>query len=465
MSDFDDAWRAAYFYGAGMFPLMKMGFVVMVQTLLAMGAVTAAEEPSPFKVLEIEPVWAGHSVRFALLTHGNKQFVAYFDANRRLSVAERTLDSTEWKITKLDSSVEWDSHNYLTLALDREGYLHLSGNMHVVPLVYFRSEKPLDASSLRAVHHMTGERETMTTYPVFYRGPSGELVFSYRDGRSGEGDTIFNVYDEKAKTWKRLFDTVIFDGQGKMSAYFVGPTEGPDGYYHMTWVWRDSIMAETNHDLCYMRSRDLRHWETADGTPVQFPVRPDNKEVIVDPIPTRGGILNGSGKIGFDLNDRLVISYHKFDPEGKTQLYFARHASDGWKITQASRWNYRWEIQGGGSLEPEVQHGSLDKKDGALVIAIRHVKEGGGEWYVDSDALTLGQKVVDSTPDFALPDDLRKPLSSFPKMKVQMTQDSGKSDDGYVYRLRWESLGPNRDRPRPKPWPEPSMLRVIGWRK
>lgn len=176
--------------------------VTLAGVVLFGGEIPAAPD-SPggeFKVSEIEPVWGGHSVRFALLSHGRKQFAAYFDADRVLSIAERALDSAEWKITKLDSQLGWDSHNYLALAVDRDGYLHLSGNMHNVPLIYFRSERPLDASSMQPVHRMTGEREGKVTYPVFYRGAEGELIFSYRDGSSGDGDTLFNVYDVKSKT-------------------------------------------------------------------------------------------------------------------------------------------------------------------------------------------------------------------------------------------------------------------------
>jgi hypothetical protein len=449
-----------------MFPLRMLIVVAAASGFLLAVRMAVAEDTmkSPFTVLDVEPVWAGHSVRFALLTHGNKQFAAYFDADRRLSVAERSLDSTSWKITKLESTLEWDSHNYVTLAVDRKGFLHLSGNMHVVPLVYFRSERPLDASSLKAVHGMTGERESRTTYPVFYQGPEGELIFSYRDGSSGQGDTLFNIYDEETRTWGRLYDVPLFDGKGRMNAYPVGPERGPDGYYHLTWVWRDSIMAETNHDLCYMRSRDFKTWETVSGRPVHLPVTPDNKDVVADPIPTRGGIINGSGKVGFDARGGLVLAYHKFDPNGKTQLYFARPSDDGWKIVQASDWDYRWEIQGGGSLSAEITHGGLRNEDGVLSIGIRHVKEGGGLWVVDPATWRLGKKVPQPKPEFVLPAKLRRPLSDFPGIKVQTAQDSGKSDDVYAYRLRWETLGPNRDQPRPKPWPAPTMLRVVGWK-
>src|SRR5689334_5369479 len=65
--------------------------------------------------IEVEPVWAAHPVGFCLLTHPPFQFVAYYDAERRMSVAQRSLDSTNWIVTKLPSTLGWDSHNYLTM--------------------------------------------------------------------------------------------------------------------------------------------------------------------------------------------------------------------------------------------------------------------------------------------------------------------------------------------------------------
>jgi hypothetical protein len=116
-------------------------------------------------IVEVEPVWSGHPVGFCLLTQPPFQFVAYYDANRQMTIAQRRLDETKWTFTRLPSSVVWDSHNYITMALDRQNHLHVSGNMHCVPLVYFRSEKPLDASTLRRVEHMVGDRELLHAVP------------------------------------------------------------------------------------------------------------------------------------------------------------------------------------------------------------------------------------------------------------------------------------------------------------
>lgn len=412
------------------------------------------------EAIPIATVWAGHPGGFSLLTHGSWQYVAFYDESRRMCVAQRKLGETKWSITKLPSSVGWDSHNYIRMALDRDGCLHVSGNMHVQPLVYFRSRVPFDASTLEKIPAMTGQRETRCTYPRFFNAPDGSLVFAYRDGMSGQGDTLYNLYGESTHTWRRLVDQPIFDGQNQMSSYPIGPDLGPDGFYHLTWVWRDTIHAETNHDLGYARSRDLVHWETVAGQPIQLPITLATPGVLVDPIPAKGGIINGSGIAGFDLNQRLVIAYHKFDAQGLTQLYFARFEAGAWKQYQASDWKYRWYFQGGGSIVAEIRHSSLHERGGKLVINIRHPDHGSADWEVDPQTLRLIRKIPSTTPPILT---RFSPVeSTYPGMEVRWASDSAtEKTPGASYRLRWESLPNNRDQPRPEPWPQPALLRLI----
>ena len=119
----------------------------IVLGLLLLAPLSLRADPRIRRIVDVAPVWSGHPVRFALLTHGKRQFVAFFDADRHLTVAARTLDSTQWEFQRLPSQLGWDSHNYVTLAADGDGHLHLSGNMHCVPLIYFRSQQPGDVRS------------------------------------------------------------------------------------------------------------------------------------------------------------------------------------------------------------------------------------------------------------------------------------------------------------------------------
>jgi len=410
-------------------------------------------------VLEVHRVWAGHPVGFSLLTHPPYQFVGFYDAERKMTVGRRRLDERDWEFAVLPQRIGWDSHNYIAMTLDDEGYLHLAGNMHVHPLRYYRTEKPLDIASFVRVRHMVGSEEDRVTYPRFFRGANGELVFTYRDGSSGSGNQFYNVYDVGKRAWRRLLEEPLTDGQGKMNAYLNGPLHGPDGYYHLCWVWRDTPDCATNHDLCYARSRDLVHWEKGTGEVLTLPITLSSAEVV-DPVPPGGGIINGNTKIGFDAQQRPVIAYHKFDADGITQLYNARLEDGAWRVYQSSDWDYRWEFAGGGSIPFEVRVEPLRaEEDGSLVQGWSHERYGKQRWRLDSDTLKPLERL--ERPSSGIPAGLGKVESDFEGMQVEFASDSGKSDvPGARYVLRWETLGHHRDRRRDKPWPAPSMLRV-----
>jgi hypothetical protein len=439
-----------------------IGLLCLAQPVIAAPAASPAPAAWKAESVDVAPVWAAHPVGFALLTEGDQQFVAFYDAERRMTLAQRTLGTTRWKFKVLPSTVGWDSHNYVTMALDSDNCLHVSGNMHVKPLVYFRATKPLDIDSVVPVPAMTGKNELHVTYPRFFKGPHGELLFSYRDGSSGRGNNLLDIYDAKTRTWQPLLNVPLMDGLGKMNAYMNGPAPGPDGYYHVSWVWRDRPDASKCHDLSYMRSRDLLHWETADGTPLTLPVTIADTQTVVDPIPVSGGILNGMGQVGFDEDGRVVLSYAKYDAGGKTQLYFARFENGAWRRYQATHWTRRIEFKGGGSLPSTGVHvGPVAWSDGRLTIPVTQIDYGGGISIIDPSTMTLAGKLPPDPQELAF-HRFGKVESAFPGMRVNWAGDLGESGSGISYRLRWETLPPNRDQPRPPPWPPAGMLRVVS---
>ncbi len=44
------------------------------------------------QTVKIDSVWAGHPVGFSLYTHGTRQYIAYYNANRNMVVGQRNLD-------------------------------------------------------------------------------------------------------------------------------------------------------------------------------------------------------------------------------------------------------------------------------------------------------------------------------------------------------------------------------------
>lgn len=410
----------------------------------------------------LEPVWSAHLVGFCLLTHPPYQFAAYYDAERRMTVAQRRLDETKWTFRRLPSQLGWDSHNYVTLELDRDLRLHVLGNMHNVPLVYFRSTKPLDASSLQQVKSMTGDRESHVTYPVFMKNKNGQLVFRYRDGSSGNGDDLYNVYDEKSSTWRRLLNGPLIAGEGERSAYAIVPKLGPDQRFHLLWVWRDTPDCATNHSLSYARSDDLVHWTDSSGKAIKLPITYQSGEII-DPVPPGGGLINVNREIGFDNQGRPVATYHKYDERGDLNIYAARKEGAAWKIVKVSDWrDHHVAFSGGGSISFPVRIQAVEAVgNGQLTLGYRSDK-GSGTWVLNEATLLPIPGAKPPSKSTVLPKEFTKTRSAFPGMKVRSCPDSGQAPAGVRYQLIWESLDANRDRPREGPLPEPSMLRVVA---
>lgn len=427
---------------------------------IASGEVVTGPRFKVEKSMEIAEIPAGFPVRFCLLTAGKRQYVAYYDKERRMTVASRTLGSEEWQYQVLPSEIGWDSHNYITMAVDDDGLLHVSGNMHCVPLIYFRTKKPGDIATLEMLN-MTGENEDRCTYPKFMRDAGNRLIFHYRDGGSGRGNEIYNVYDLKTKRWSRLLDKSLTDGQDVMNAYMAGPTRGPDGWFHMHWVWRDTPDCATNHHLSYARSRDLLDWESGFGRKVELPITLDKDSLWVGPIPSGGGIINGGHRLFFDVDNRPLITYHKADAEGNMQVYAARPEGGEWRRHVLTDWSKPVDFSGRGSMGfIGIRIGPMSRVEpGILVMTYRHRDYGSGRLVVDEKTLRPLEKKVDIVPQY--PPQLSRVQSDFDGMAVRRVEDiggSGREDVRYI--LQWETLGRNHDRPRKPPLPEPSVLKL-----
>lgn len=439
--------------------------IIMMAISNAVAQNSTKDQSVPEKIW-IDSVWAGHPVGFSLLTEGNRQYVAYYNANRNMVLGQRDLKDDHFELHVLPPTdrktsggtstvVVWDSHNYVTLAIDQDGYIHLSGNMHVHPLTYFRSKTPHDISQMIQIRNMVGSEEDRCTYPKFMKNREGDLIFHYRDGGSGDGNEIYNIYNTENQSWSRLLDAPLTDGQGLMNAYQSQPVLLQDNYYHVYWVWRDTPDCETNHDLSYIKSPDLRHWYNAFGDPVDISVTIDNKSVIVDPIPVNGGIINLAARLCLDDQLKPVFVYHKYDEAGNLQFYIAQISDDHWTYKQITDWDYRWEFKGRGSIVSEVRIRGFERSDEGYLVHFYHIKYGEKTLVLDHDfnITETRNRVEIGLPTF-------EPEGEFPGLEIRTQGDEGETDGG-TYLLKWETLPNNRDLPRPKPWPPASQLYLI----
>ena len=438
--------------------MLKM-FKKLVFTGFVCFIIGCSQIASKQEILDIALVPSSFPVGFGLHSYGNHQFVTFYDTAHYMTIAYRTLDSDVWDYKRLDSKVGWDSHNNVIVKLDSKGYIHVVGNLHVTPLIYFRSAKPLDIHSMERIPQMTGKDENRTTYPVFMDGPKGEFIFHYRQGQSGSGYEVFNVWDVDRQVWTRMLDEPLIDGKGERNAYMQGPIAGPDGFFHLLWMWRETPDCATNHTLSYARSKNLIHWESIDSKKVTLPITIDMKELWVDDTPPGGGLFNPGKRLGFDQSGNVMIGYHKYDERRNTQLFIARYENGEWKKQQVTQWDFPWNFQGNGSIDAQLAIDTPRPSGKDQIIFGYHRKDIGRKLLV-LDAKTF-KYIEEQAYIYPYPEEINIVESTYPGMRVNTMFDSGKPADGKRYLLRWETLPPNRDRKRTDDvLPEPSMLRL-----
>lgn len=395
--------------------------------------------------------WAGHPVGFDLITAPPYQFVGYYrNTDRKLIIASRTLDSHDWNYKELGTSIGWDSHNYIEMALDRDGYLHVAGNMHNSPLRYWKSST-YDTSTLTPQSMVGSEEDNKITYPIFTKLPDGRMLFAYRYGSSGSGNQIYNIYDPDTQTWSRLTDTPVIDGEGSRNAYIQGPVLGPDNRWHLVWVWRRNANVDTNTNLSYAVSDDLLTWETSRGIPLSLPITYATCEVV-DPVGHGLGLHNSRVLIGFGLNEEIIISYHKYDADGNSQVYNAIPNGSGWTIVNTSRWDdsYRWEFSGRGSspnLNEPIRFNAVSTENGILEQEFYSPTQGRERWRLNEH-----YQAVERLPEApsAMPTayaDQEIDWTGTPDIDIHWMEGQGSGPNGERYYLRWETLPANRDRP------------------
>ena len=423
-------------------------FIIIVGgTLLNAAEIVQSEK------IDIAEVWAGHPVNFAIETKNNFQCVAYYDPDQQMNIAARTLDETTWEYKTLPTKVGWDSHNYIDMAIDDSGYIHISGNMHNVNLIYFRSKKPWSIDEFEQPG-MVGSRENSVTYPVFIHGSEGKLLFQYRDGGSGDGVTIWNGYDLERKKWNRITDKGLFDNTGSVNAYSTSPVLGPDGCFHIVWMWRDTPIANTNHDLSHMKSSDLLNWQNMAGKAVTIPVSQYITDVVVDPIGSGHGLINMDFWISWDTQERAVVTYHRYDEKNVSQIYNTRWEDDRWKIYQTSSWtDFKWNLDLQGSLTHDIAATPLSvDENGKLVQNYVYPNQDIHRWVLDEATLKPESDEVYQPPEAMK--ELYTVESDFHDMQVNWIRDG-------EYYIKWESMPINQDIARnPGTYPSSGTLRL-----
>jgi hypothetical protein len=328
--------------------------------------------------------WAGNTINTAIFRHhgvlayeGRQTTAFYVDATT-LRIVQRNLATEEIRTYDLAGRYNLrDSHNCINLGVDREGFLHMSYDLHASRLRYRRSNVPNDISSWTAELPMTGFAEDNVTYPTFILPHHGfPLTLLYRDGVHDKGTARMKTYNESTGTWLDHTTPILSGAEQKpwtSNAYWNNPAIGSDGSLHLSFVWRThSIGREAlvnNINICYARSfNNGVDWETSRGIPFQLPITQVNAEVI-HPVSPGSNLMNQCS-MALDSRNRPHIVFYADGHNGIPQYQHVWHDGNCWKNELFSARTEPFALKGFGTLKipvsrPEVL---IDRRDRVFAL-------------------------------------------------------------------------------------------------
>ena len=320
-------------------------------------------------------------VHNALHTENGQQFIAYYyrhatnvsdPNNNRIVIARRNINTNIWQMffTTFTANTITDGHDVAAFGIDGNGFMHLSWGMHGDAFHYAKTTTSVFGTNTIVFGPdttMTGN-ENSVTYPQWLRMPNGDLLYFFREGASGNGDTYLNRYHLASQTWSNVhvsggIQQPFIKGTGwtpNYNAYPNMPQLDAAGNFYLVWTWRyssgnDDSQAnpkesgyQTNHDFDYARSTNGGlTWLRQSGVPYALPISQSGEngdpntiaEKILN-IPEGYSLINQAGMC-LDTNNSPVIASWWAPGTGtnnfrRQYMVAFRDASGTWQTRQVS---------------------------------------------------------------------------------------------------------------------------------
>lgn len=402
----------------------------------------SSETNGEMRVFTVGSVWSGTSTRpGALRTPEGKLLIAYYDADRWVTLASLDEKSRELCRVRLPSRFGgWDAHNNLAVARASDGSIHIAGNAHATPLFYARAANS-DIETVRATA-MIGSNEANATYPTFLRDANGDLLFLYREGRSGDGTWLINRWH--SGRWSRIGSAFASaDNFGSVSAYPTNIETDNQGVSHVAVVWRRNYDVRSNFAISYAQTRDFLHWSRLNETPTIGPLDPSQMDTI--DAPGEGHGLLNSGQLLLSNDGIPIVFYIRYGDNGNDAIFVSKPSHGRWIKKEIARSPRRSLISGGGTISglPSISATNEGNKIRATAIFPPSTKI---SLFIEPTTLT-----ITSAPSASSAIDLLEPLPlprgigayKYNNMLVRASDVGGT----ILGRLNWYSQLPDRDRP------------------
>jgi hypothetical protein len=343
---------------------------------LAVASASFAQSITNVKTVFVDSGWANNSVntvvfrKNSLCTYKKTQYIAYYNNNGEVVLGRRYLNKIKWnvQVTPFKGDVT-DAHRSISVITDGEGYLHMAWNHHGNKLHYSKSVTPGSLQMSEEIA-MTGIAETNVTYPEFYALPNGNILFLYRDGRSGQGNLVLNQYHTKEKKWQQVQGNLI-DGEKQRNAYWQACVDSK-GTIHISWVWRESPDVASNHDMCYARSTDGGiTWENSKKEKYTLPINATTAEYICR-IPQKSELINQTSMYADEAGNPFIASYWKEAGDSIPQYHIIYKTGANWQVQNTGFRKTAFSLSGAGTKRIPISRPQIIsfKKGGAYAVVV-----------------------------------------------------------------------------------------------
>ncbi len=334
-----------------------MGMIVLLFAFNSPAPVSAqfAVTPMPEMVLDTQGLVLATGGNFSnlingspfqqevLLTHEGYQYAAWYHNgnDQDIFVGRRNLNGNTWEIFDTGHDMEignltWDSHNIVSMGISSDGRIHLSYDHHVHQLRYLTTNPGVATSAggpwnssiflpERSSLNAGGASIPRITYPRF-TNVGDDMVFTYRDFGSGNGDHRIADYNAQTGQWSgtrfvtrgrgtgQTYDDANNNPSVRRNSYHNGFHADPFGRLHTTWNWREGTQ-DGNHDIMYAYSDDKGvTWRNTfdqlvgtNGSPITL----NSPGVEVVDLDRRHGLLNQQGQIVDSDGGVHAFMYHR----------------------------------------------------------------------------------------------------------------------------------------------------------
>ena len=272
-----------------------------------------------------------------LATYRDYIYLAWIDGNT-LKVSKTSSDGSR-SVKTIRQNIQNDLYHVMpSLAVDKDGYIHVTADMHNDNWVYYVSDGSNSIQSF--TQYSPGDARCPSgntiTYPEFFKDKNDELYLAYRQKvkfnghEPGEMGGAVARYNRGSKSWIMLGGTS--HGGAKTLVWANGGTlnneNGGDGWYQKPMVrlfWDDTnrmhlvttLAVEASPDKAYNGMTDLLYaysdddgntWYEADGSRIySLPLAPSNASIVATR-PNERDMIAGARVAAFSPS-RPVIAY------------------------------------------------------------------------------------------------------------------------------------------------------------